>query len=540
MSYLVSQMWLCLLLAGILGFLLGWLLKQLGFGSKLEELENSWKSRFSGVESERDKLRANIGDLTSQAKKLETDWSAKYATLTGDRDKLQVSLADWDKKYGALDADWKAKWAALEGDKKKLMADLDACGKKWSASEADLGSWKLKFAELEKASVAGKADYTSLTAKLAAGATALAAAEAARLALAADAKKQMDAEHAKHAAALADWNGRWSHLEKERDGLKSQLSASDHQWQARWKEEQDNHTAALGDWNIRWIALGKERDGLKAQVDEEKGKLTAADAQWKSRWIVIEKERDTFKANLDAKGKSDQEEHAKHAAAEANWKSRWAALEKERDSLKAQLDATGKHDAVLQGQLKEANTRLATADADWKNRWMILEKERDTLKGSLDSGATRISLLEAEIDKLKKNTPVVGDIEDIEGIGPSYGAKLRGVGLAWIKTFLERCANKIGREEVAASSGINETLILTWANMADLLRLWGVTPDWAELLEAAGVDTVKEIKHRVPANLHAKLTEVNAGKNLARTVPSLEMVTSWVEQAKAIPHVITH
>ena len=497
MSYLVSQMWLCLLLAGILGFVLGWLLKQLGFGSKLVELENSWTSRFSGVESERDKLRVNIGDLTSQAKKLETDWSAKYATLTSDRDKLQVTVADWDKKYGALDADWKAKLSSLEGEKRKLMADLDACGKKWSVAETDLGAWKLKFADLEKASVAAKADHTSLTAKLAAGATALAAAEAARLALAGDAKKQLDAEHAKHAAALADWNG-------------------------------------------RWIVLGKERDGLKAQVDEEKAKLAAADAQWKSRWIVIEKERDTLKTNFDAKGKTDQEEHAKHAAAEANWKSRWAALERERDGLKGSLDSLGKSDAALQGQLKDAQAKLTATDADWKSRWLVIEKERDSLKGSLDSGVTRISLLEEEIEKLKKNTPVVGDIEDIEGIGPSYGAKLRGVGLAWIKTFLQRCATKVGREEVALSSGINETLILTWANMADLLRLWGVTPDWAELFEAAGVDTVKEIKHRVPANLHAKLTEVNAEKNLARTVPSLEMVTSWVEQAKAIPPVITH
>ena len=540
MSYLVSQMWLCLLLAGILGFVLGWLLKQLGFGSKLVELENSWTSRFSGVESERDKLRVNIGDLTSQAKKLETDWSAKYATLTSDRDKLQVTVADWDKKYGALDADWKAKLSALEGDKKKLMADLDACGKKWSVAETDLGAWKLKFADLEKASVAAKAEHTSLTAKLAAGATALAAAEAARLALAGDAKKQLDAEHAKHAAALADWNGRWSHLEKEWDGLKSQLAASDSQWQSRWNDENAKHTAALADWNGRWIVLGKERDGFKTQIDEEKAKLAAADAQWQSRWIVIEKERDTLKTNFDAKGKTDQEEHAKHAAAEANWKSRWAALERERDGLKGSLDSLGKSDAALQGQLKDAQAKLTATDADWKSRWLIIEKERDSLKGSLDSGVTRISLLEEEIEKLKKNTPVVGDIEDIEGIGPSYGAKLRGVGLAWIKTFLQRCATKVGREEVALSSGINETLILTWANMADLLRLWGVTPDWAELFEAAGVDTVKEIKHRVPANLHAKLTEVNAEKNLARTVPSLEMVTSWVEQAKAIPPVITH
>ena len=76
--------------------------------------------------------------------------------------------------------------------------------------------------------------------------------------------------------------------------------------------------------------------------------------------------------------------------------------------------------------------------------------------------------------------------------------------------------------------------------MADLLRLWGVTPDWAELLEACGVDTVKEIKHRAPDNLLAKMTEVNAEKRLAPTLPTIELVTSWVEQSKAVPPLLTY
>ena len=76
--------------------------------------------------------------------------------------------------------------------------------------------------------------------------------------------------------------------------------------------------------------------------------------------------------------------------------------------------------------------------------------------------------------------------------------------------------------------------------MADLLRLWGVTPDWAELLEASGVDTVKEIKHRVPEDLLEKMTELNAERRLAPTLPAMELVTGWVEQAKAVPPVLTY
>ncbi len=114
------------------------------------------------------------------------------------------------------------------------------------------------------------------------------------------------------------------------------------------------------------------------------------------------------------------------------------------------------------------------------------------------------------------------------------------MGIAWIEQLLKRGANREVREEIAHSSGIAYPLILKWTNMADLLRLWGVTPDWAEFLEASGVDTVKEIKHRVPENLLAKMTEMNAEKRLAPTLPAIELVTSWVEQAKAVPPVLTY
>ena len=76
--------------------------------------------------------------------------------------------------------------------------------------------------------------------------------------------------------------------------------------------------------------------------------------------------------------------------------------------------------------------------------------------------------------------------------------------------------------------------------MADLMRVKGVGEEYSELLEAAGVDTVKELRNRRADNLAAKMAEVNADKKLVRQVPSESQVTKWVEQAKGMDPMITH
>lgn len=131
-------------------------------------------------------------------------------------------------------------------------------------------------------------------------------------------------------------------------------------------------------------------------------------------------------------------------------------------------------------------------------------------------------------------------IEGIEGIGPVYGAKLIRVGIKTTDAFLKACAGRKGRRDVAGKTGISETHLLEWANMADLMRIKGVGPEFSELLEAAGVDTVKELKKRKPQTLAAKLAEVKAAKKLTRVTPSLEQVERWVAEAHDLPPVITH
>lgn len=131
-------------------------------------------------------------------------------------------------------------------------------------------------------------------------------------------------------------------------------------------------------------------------------------------------------------------------------------------------------------------------------------------------------------------------IEEIEGIGPVMGEKLRAAGISSTDKLLAASKTKKQRAEIAANTGISEKLILRFANMADLFRITGVGQEFAELLEAAGVDTVPELAQRRADNLTAKMVEVNEEKNLTRRTPSLAEVEKWVAEAKTLPRVLEY
>jgi predicted flap endonuclease-1-like 5' DNA nuclease len=128
----------------------------------------------------------------------------------------------------------------------------------------------------------------------------------------------------------------------------------------------------------------------------------------------------------------------------------------------------------------------------------------------------------------------------IEGIGEVYAQKLKGAGIATVEALLEKGTTPQGREDLAEASGISGKLILEWVNHADLFRIKGVAEEYSDLLEEAGVDTVPELAQRNAANLYAKLVEVNAAKKLVRRLPVQSQVTDWIEQAKALPRIITY
>jgi len=131
-------------------------------------------------------------------------------------------------------------------------------------------------------------------------------------------------------------------------------------------------------------------------------------------------------------------------------------------------------------------------------------------------------------------------IAEIEGVGEAYAKKLETAGVKTTDDLLRRAATPKGRSELAEETGITPKLILKWANHADLFRIKGVAGQFAELLEAAGVDTVKEFRHRVAANLQPKLQEVNDARNLCNRVPSVAEVERMIQQAKELEPVLTY
>lgn len=131
-------------------------------------------------------------------------------------------------------------------------------------------------------------------------------------------------------------------------------------------------------------------------------------------------------------------------------------------------------------------------------------------------------------------------IAEIEGIGPAYAKKLQAAGIRTTDAYLDRAKDPKGRKALAEETGIDDKRILKWANMADLMRIKGVGEEYSELLEAAGVDTVKELRNRNAENLAGKMREVNETKKLVRQVPADSAVADWVEQAKKLPPMMTY
>jgi PAS domain S-box-containing protein len=131
-----------------------------------------------------------------------------------------------------------------------------------------------------------------------------------------------------------------------------------------------------------------------------------------------------------------------------------------------------------------------------------------------------------------KTTKRLIPIEDIEGIGPVYSLKLAEVGIKTTADLLNQGKDRKGREILVEKTGISHVLVLKWVNMADLMRIKGIGEEYSELLEKAGVDTVRELRTRVPENLHAAIVKANETHKLVRRLPHLSEVASWIKEAK--------
>src|SRR5262245_30295041 len=131
-------------------------------------------------------------------------------------------------------------------------------------------------------------------------------------------------------------------------------------------------------------------------------------------------------------------------------------------------------------------------------------------------------------------------ITDIEGIDREVAAVLKSAGIRSTDRLLKAVRTVKGRNVLAARTGFDEKQLLCWANVADRMRIKGISKEYAELLQAAGVDTVKELKYRNPINLASAMAAANRKRKMVRVLPSEKLVLRWIEEAKKLPLKISY
>jgi large subunit ribosomal protein L20 len=154
--------------------------------------------------------------------------------------------------------------------------------------------------------------------------------------------------------------------------------------------------------------------------------------------------------------------------------------------------------------------------------------------------ATPAPKAEAAESKAEETISRKSDLTRISDLTEEHSAKLHVADIYRCEELLEEGATPAGRKEIAELAGADEKLVLRWINQADLFRLKGVESKYANLLEAAGVDTVPELAQRNAENLHEKLVAINEEQNLVQRVPSLSQVTDWITEAKDLPRAVNY
>ncbi len=134
----------------------------------------------------------------------------------------------------------------------------------------------------------------------------------------------------------------------------------------------------------------------------------------------------------------------------------------------------------------------------------------------------------------------MASIDAIEGMRHAEATKLRKSRVRTTEALLKTASTRTGRKQLSAKTGIPEKEILQWVNRADLMRVKGIGSEYADLLEVAGVDTIRELRRRNPSNLLETLIVLNTRKRLVRRLPTEGMVSAWIEEAKVVDPVVAY
>lgn len=130
------------------------------------------------------------------------------------------------------------------------------------------------------------------------------------------------------------------------------------------------------------------------------------------------------------------------------------------------------------------------------------------------------------------------EVTEIEGIGKGYSGMLGKMGILSTADLLSEGSGPDGRKIIAESLSIEEFVVCKWVSMADLIRIPGIRGQFAELLEASGIESIQHLSEQDAGGLTKLMEEVNEREKRTRVTPTADMVAGWIEEAKKLPEFI--
>ena len=132
----------------------------------------------------------------------------------------------------------------------------------------------------------------------------------------------------------------------------------------------------------------------------------------------------------------------------------------------------------------------------------------------------------------------MASISAIRSIGQRDATRLRKGRVRTTDALLREASSRPGRRAISKRTGIPTADLLVWAQQAELMTVAGIGSEYADLLCAAGVETVKTLRRRNAANLMTALDQVNTKKRIVQRLPTLEMVQGWIDGASNLEPVV--
>lgn len=495
---ILPYIWLCLLVAAILGAVIGWLLRTIfGGGNQAErdrylELERKMNTALTSKEQETNSIKAR--------------WNSERTELEAQVTKLNDDVADCKESKTNLLEQYKSTETelrtALDGREKEIASIRTELKEATSSLTArpdsnlnldkEFSSMRLSLVERD-----GEIDRLKGLLAVAGAGVAGAATKGDTSASEAEITERIEAQYRN------TFEANEAEIARLKGLLESANSTSVVATPVSVSEEEINQRVEA---QFRTVIETKEAEIVEKEEEINRLQRLLALTGAGSAGVAV--------GTVAAATNTPSEEEIA-ARVDANYRTLLETKDSEISRLNALVQDTETKDS---GAVQELDTRYRT-----------LISERDM----------EITTLRSKIRELESNGGRT-DLIKIIGIGEVYYGKLLAAGVPTQAELLRQGATVQGRKEIGKRADIDPSLILRWVNHVDLMRISGVNESLADLLEDSGVDTVLELSKRVPENLHNKIQETHAQNRSGLPIPSLDEVRNWITQARELPPMVTH